>query len=953
MPLSIGVNLRVTGHCNQGGRKYMEDMFSVAYQQTPDDKDLEYAFFGIFDGHGGGEAAAFAKEHLMDIIVKQKNFWSERDEDVLRAIRDGYVNTHYAMWRELDKWPRTASGLPSTAGTTASIAFIRKGKIYIGHVGDSGIILGHQPDGDPQWRAKALTKDHKPESGPEMIRIQESGGKVVSKSGVPRVVWNRPRIGHKGPVRRSTHIDEIPFLAVARSLGDLWSYNSELDTFIVSPEPDVKVVAVDVKSYRCLIFGTDGLWNMLTPQAAVAIVQAAEMHNEKHIIASQQTGNGADVQMWINPSKSLVDRALERWSSTRLRADNTSVVTVMLDPPGPSRSEVLLNQKKERVLSPKSIVHHGVQPLDPTIFNENIEKPMPNVANSSVLRHVTSTDSNIMDPKQPDSSDEVREHLDTSIQMENNSYVEKLILNVDTCDVDKILSKKETEDNISNVEGIQVAEISSSDISEEIEYLESKESKTFNKTENLNKFDNEKIKTEKINEEVAENISLNVVEDQTNFQSNQIEMKNEEKVPDTIRQNALNEAYEVTPFVSKFGRPTAIISRKSTLKDVELINVLNGPRHKQHSLITSNSREDIRPTKRRHSLSLQSQNSFSDGLPLESKSYMTVNSRFKSKSTRTLENGDDTGKSSLCGRTNSSGGINTKRRHSTISSQSVTTAIGLEEACTTTQEPCLKRRTRSEDRPSPPIDENNPANQTIEDPNSRLSWPNNDSSINSRSTGGGGSSTVSVQERLSSPNTFQRRSLGKKATPTKSIRRSSINGPARLQQLRGIFGLRDWDQGRNNRSNGCNDRRLNRTAGIIGPLDSGMPQRWLRSDTMAATPVKTLRSRNVDITGHTISAQLVHHYGVVKQNRLSLPAKLKQSNNNGVLQSKRVRSSSMSSNKFKQTGNSGTNVGACSTMNSTSTGSNNGSGIAKWVKSLCNPSARSLTTRSRIKRLGK
>ena len=42
---------------------------------------------------------------------------------------------------------------------------------------------------------------------------------MVSKSGVPRVVWNRPRVGHKGPVRRSTPIDEIPFLAVARSLG--------------------------------------------------------------------------------------------------------------------------------------------------------------------------------------------------------------------------------------------------------------------------------------------------------------------------------------------------------------------------------------------------------------------------------------------------------------------------------------------------------------------------------------------------------------------------------------------------------------------------------------------------------------------------------------------------------------------------------------------------------------
>lgn len=55
--------------------------------------------------------------------------------------------------------------------------------------------------------------------------------------------------------------------------------------------------------------------------------------------------------MWINPSKSLVDRALERWSSTRLRADNTSVVTLMLDPSGPCRSEVnILTLVRENTL---------------------------------------------------------------------------------------------------------------------------------------------------------------------------------------------------------------------------------------------------------------------------------------------------------------------------------------------------------------------------------------------------------------------------------------------------------------------------------------------------------------------------------------------------------------------------------------------------------------------------
>lgn len=119
---------------------------------------------------------------------------------------------------------------------------------------------------------------------------------------------------------------------------------------------------------------------------------------------------------------------------------------------------------------------------------------------------------------------------------------------------------------------------------------------------------------------------------------------------------------------------------------------------------------------------------------------------------------------------------------------------------------------------------------------------------------------------------------------------------------------------------------------------------------MAATPVKTLRSRNVDIAGHTISAQLVHQYGVVKQNRLSLPNKLKQSANGGSLQSSRVRSSSLSANKLKQANGNNGSVSTCATINPSASST---SGIAKKVKSPYNPSARSLSTRSRIKRLGK
>ena len=69
----------------------------------------------------------------MDNIVKHQNFWSENDDLVLKAIRDGFLKTQTDMWADLPNWAKTNSGLPSTAGTTASIAFIRcVGKYNLG-----------------------------------------------------------------------------------------------------------------------------------------------------------------------------------------------------------------------------------------------------------------------------------------------------------------------------------------------------------------------------------------------------------------------------------------------------------------------------------------------------------------------------------------------------------------------------------------------------------------------------------------------------------------------------------------------------------------------------------------------------------------------------------------------------------------------------------------------------
>lgn len=61
------------------------------------------AFFAVFDGHGGREAAHFAREHLWDLLKRQRGFWSKDHSEVCAALRKGFIACHHAMWKELRK----------------------------------------------------------------------------------------------------------------------------------------------------------------------------------------------------------------------------------------------------------------------------------------------------------------------------------------------------------------------------------------------------------------------------------------------------------------------------------------------------------------------------------------------------------------------------------------------------------------------------------------------------------------------------------------------------------------------------------------------------------------------------------------------------------------------------------------------------------------------------------
>ena len=77
------------------------------------DGSIKFSFFGIFDGHGGSEASEFVRAHLLKNIIVccsfvcslenqmsfQSNslFESDDDNDILEAIRQGFLETHDKM----------------------------------------------------------------------------------------------------------------------------------------------------------------------------------------------------------------------------------------------------------------------------------------------------------------------------------------------------------------------------------------------------------------------------------------------------------------------------------------------------------------------------------------------------------------------------------------------------------------------------------------------------------------------------------------------------------------------------------------------------------------------------------------------------------------------------------------------------------------------------------------
>ncbi|CAI9110465.1 OLC1v1010494C1 [Oldenlandia corymbosa var. corymbosa] len=279
-----------SGSCSEKGPKqYMEDEFICIdnlreHLSEASKVHSSGAFYGVFDGHGGIDAASFTKRNILEFIVEDSYFPSS----IKRAIRNAFVKADHAL--------ADASSLDRTSGTTVITALVLGRTMLVANAGDSRAVLGKR------GRAVELSRDHKPNSTSEKIRIEKLGGTI-----------------YDGYLNGQ--------LSVSRALGDWHLKGQKGANFPLSSEPEMEEVVLTEED-EFLIIGCDGLWDVMSSQCAVTITRKELMlHNDPE-----------------KCSKELVREALKRNS-----CDNLTVVVVCFSPDPPRRIEIPKTQRRRSI----------------------------------------------------------------------------------------------------------------------------------------------------------------------------------------------------------------------------------------------------------------------------------------------------------------------------------------------------------------------------------------------------------------------------------------------------------------------------------------------------------------------------------------------------------------------------------------------------------------------------
>mmetsp|Transcript_9190 Transcript_9190/g.23025 ORF Transcript_9190/g.23025 Transcript_9190/m.23025 type:complete len:598 (-) Transcript_9190:1093-2886(-) len=202
----------------------------------------KYAFFAVYDGHGGRRASTYLAKWAHHILRENPMF----NEDPSLALMEALLVSE-------EKFLKFATEKQLEDGSTAVVGLLVDGReLFIGNIGDSEAVL---------CRAEcplSITKVHNPQRNPDEIkRITDAGGRLYNK-----------RVGHP-------HLNSAFFnLAVSRSIGDLMYKHPEFTCGKPSgliADPDVYRLTLE-EDDLFLILACDGLWDVMTHEEVVDFV---------------------------------------------------------------------------------------------------------------------------------------------------------------------------------------------------------------------------------------------------------------------------------------------------------------------------------------------------------------------------------------------------------------------------------------------------------------------------------------------------------------------------------------------------------------------------------------------------------------------------------------------------------------------------------------------------------
>jgi len=258
------------GVCADQNWKYRRRMEDAHFIDDGFNGDKNQGFFGVYDGHGGKEAAIFCSENLHKELAQQIN---QNGGSALFSNPDKVLGIMRATYLATDDKLKTA--VPSHHGCTSVTCLISGSnstndrQLFTANVGDARAVLCR--DG----KAIRLTEEHKASETIEAKRITDAGGFIIH-----------------GRVNGQ--------IIITRSLGD-----HLMKEFIIG-DPFLNYQKLNEKD-TWLIVACDGLWDVVEDQQAVDFVL-----ENKHL-------NPVEV------SKKLLIKALQDGTT-----DNLSIVVVKL-----------------------------------------------------------------------------------------------------------------------------------------------------------------------------------------------------------------------------------------------------------------------------------------------------------------------------------------------------------------------------------------------------------------------------------------------------------------------------------------------------------------------------------------------------------------------------------------------------------------------------------------------